>query len=341
MKIVKTILISAATTFIGFYLMYSYLPLSLIEKEVEPVLGASITTILGSDTLSASRSVINTNFANLNSDKLETSATSSDNITNLPNLVEVGALAGGSLTTGFTPVPVALNGTGTTTPTDGAVMIGDGASGLTTIGFGTNGQFLTSGGDGVDPSWTTSSIDEAGSYTWTGPHVWNTASTTFNVLAYFNDETTMATTTISDLTVTGTATGSFPIYYAASSSQLQLSADTQNDHASADITSYTKSKEIQFYMAGVVVTKFGLKTDNASYSVTARIYVNGIAVGTERTTTSTSFVTYTENIDVDPADLVQIYVKVASNDGQTLSLNNFRFYFDKMTADNGGNVLID
>jgi len=56
-------------------------------------------------------------------------------------------------------------------------MIGNGANGLQVIGFGTNGQFLTSGGDATLPSWTTSSIDEAGDYTWTGTHNFNATTT--------------------------------------------------------------------------------------------------------------------------------------------------------------------
>lgn len=41
----------------------------------KPTLGSTITTIQGTDTVSASRPVINTNFANLNSDKLESGNT--------------------------------------------------------------------------------------------------------------------------------------------------------------------------------------------------------------------------------------------------------------------------
>lgn len=58
---------------IGFYLWF---PLSLLDSFVSaPNLGATITTIQGSDTLSASRTVINNNFANLNTDKLESGST--------------------------------------------------------------------------------------------------------------------------------------------------------------------------------------------------------------------------------------------------------------------------
>lgn len=67
---------------------YKWFPLSLIDGPQK--FGSTITTIAAGDTLSASRSVINTNFSNLNTDKIET--------TNIDTCAEVAAL--GSLETG-------------------------------------------------------------------------------------------------------------------------------------------------------------------------------------------------------------------------------------------------
>jgi len=180
MKAKTNILIGAGLSLIISFIVvigvYNFMPVGEInEVGGEQLLGATITTIAGSDTLKASRSVINTNFANLNSDKTEISTTTLPLITDLANLDTIG-----TITTGIwngTAIPVGYGGTGTTSPTTKQIMIGNGANGLQVIGFGTNGQFLTSGGDATLPSWTTSSIDEAGDYTWTGTHNFNATTT--------------------------------------------------------------------------------------------------------------------------------------------------------------------
>jgi hypothetical protein len=56
--------------------IWNYVPANWLDITAQN-LGSTITTIQGSDTISASRSVINTNFANLNTDKLESGSTAS------------------------------------------------------------------------------------------------------------------------------------------------------------------------------------------------------------------------------------------------------------------------
>ena len=73
MQLLLNILITGAVTIASTIGAYNYLPLSFIEQfgpKVEKKLGATITTIAGTDTISSSRSTINTNFANLNSEVL-------------------------------------------------------------------------------------------------------------------------------------------------------------------------------------------------------------------------------------------------------------------------------
>lgn len=55
--------------------IYNYVPLKFFEIGQTPRLSSSVVTIQGSDTLSASRTTINNNFANLNSDKWENGST--------------------------------------------------------------------------------------------------------------------------------------------------------------------------------------------------------------------------------------------------------------------------
>ena len=54
--------------------IWNYVPADWLDLTARN-LGSTITTINGSDTISASRSVINTNFSNLNTDKLESGST--------------------------------------------------------------------------------------------------------------------------------------------------------------------------------------------------------------------------------------------------------------------------
>lgn len=132
-------------------------------------LGATITTINATDRITDSRSTINTNLANLNADKIEVATTSVGNITTLANLVTVGTLTSGSLGSGFTTVVVARGGTGSTTLSSNQVLLGNGTGNIGLVsGLGSSGQFLTSGGAGVAPTWTTSSIDLTANYSWTG-----------------------------------------------------------------------------------------------------------------------------------------------------------------------------
>ena len=69
MKQTIFIAVISLVVWIGAYL---YFPVSIFDPVL---LGSTITTIQGSDTLSASRAVINTNFSNLNTDKLQSGDT--------------------------------------------------------------------------------------------------------------------------------------------------------------------------------------------------------------------------------------------------------------------------
>jgi hypothetical protein len=150
--------------------------------------GATITTIQGSDTLKALRTTINDNFSNLNADKLEISdyygTTTHATITSLPALTSASVLATiGTITSGVwngMPLLSAYGGTGTTTFPAYHVLIASstGAGIMSVSGLGSSGQFLTSQGVGAPPHWTTSSIDEAGTYNWTGNHHFRVGTTT-------------------------------------------------------------------------------------------------------------------------------------------------------------------
>jgi microcystin-dependent protein len=213
MQILGTALLSFIFTFGGALALYNYLPLSVLDsisvsKPFDDSLGATITTIAGSDTISSSRAVINTNFANLNSDKLEVATTSVGNITALPGLTTAGALATvGTITSGRwngLAVTSTYGGTGTTTFPAFHVLIASstGAGIMSVSGLGSSGQFLTSQGAGTAPLWTTSAVDLAIAYTWTGQHAFNVVATT----SFAN-----ATTTFVDMSQHGEYGGIAPV----------------------------------------------------------------------------------------------------------------------------------
>lgn len=80
-------------------------------------------------------------------------------------------------------------------------------------------------------------------------------------------------------------------------------------YISSQTTIYTKGSEIQVYKGGTYSVYFELRTNNESYLAYARIYKNGVAVGTERSTNSTTFVGFVENISLVVNDLIQLYYK--------------------------------
>jgi len=73
-------------------------------------------------------------------------------------------------------------------------------------------------------------------------------------------------------------------------------------------TTYIKKKEVTAFRAGNVRITFSLRA--GADTAYGRIYKNGVAIGTERTTTSITYVTFTEDISgLIKGDLIQIYIK--------------------------------
>lgn len=82
---------------------------------------------------------------------------------------------------------------------------------------------------------------------------------------------------------------------------------TEAAGGSTSAFSYAKIIEWQVSLSGTVNVYFGLSTGSAGDPAYAKIYVNGSPVGTERSTTSTTAVYFSENISISDGDLVQIY----------------------------------
>jgi hypothetical protein len=210
MQIFISIIASAAVVLASLFGAYQWLPMKFLDPLGEPQFGTTITTINGSDTLSASRTVINNNFTALNTGKIEISTTTLPLITTLAGLTSAASLSSiGTITTGVwngTLINVNKGGTGSSTLAIGQVLLGSSTNAIGVVsGFGTSGQFLTSRGAGLSPTWQTSAIDTGIAYNWTGLHTFN-ATTTFNATSSFVGRITSptATTTVyNDLLVMG------------------------------------------------------------------------------------------------------------------------------------------
>lgn len=231
-----------------------------VTKIVTKKLGAAITTIQGTDTLKDSRSTINTNFSNLNTGTVAVGTTSVASITTLSNLTTVGALAAGSLTTGFTAVNPAQGGTGSTTPSLNQVLLGNGTSAIKVVsGQGNNGQFLTSAGAGNPPAWTTGAIDL------TLPNTWTPASTTFTrgvQMGYSTTTNATSTTIFSQLgSFTQATTTALGVGVATTTSgNAQIRADVQiggNLSINGNATIATTTGTATGFVNPVIVTNTG------------------------------------------------------------------------------------
>lgn len=175
MNIIINILITAATIIATTLGIVNFAPMSWLDFNNEPfVITGNLGTIVElqtTDTMSDFPALYNSNLAQL----MTMATTSVNSITTLNNLTTAGNLATiGTITTGVwngTAIGVSKSGTGTTSPSQYQVMLGDGSYGLTIASStGTAGQFFTSNGAGVYPSWQTSAVNQADNYNWTGSY---------------------------------------------------------------------------------------------------------------------------------------------------------------------------
>lgn len=203
---IASVIISAIITFCGIYYFVNYynFPITALVQEGEEMLGTTLTTILGTDTISGSRTTINNNFTALNNGKVENSTTTMESITSLPNLATIGTISSGVW--GGTTIGVSVGGTGSTTLSQYSVLLGSSTNPIFTVqGLGSSGQFLGSNGVGAPPTWQTYALDQGANYRWTGENIFANASTTVVTLLNVAGNINM-TGTANWSGVTGTST---------------------------------------------------------------------------------------------------------------------------------------
>lgn len=116
------------------------------------------------------------------------------------------------------------------------------------------------------------------------------------------------------------------IFGITASDILKASANTEWSGTTTGV--WVKRKEIKVRLEGSLRVKFDLMTGNNDFYGRARVYINGVAVGTEHIVHSDTYATVEQDFDVNPNDLVQLYVM--SYDGSAnITVRNFRLYWDK------------
>ncbi len=103
-------------------------------------------------------------------------------------------------------------------------------------------------------------------------------------------------------------------------------------------SNFKKVKEIQVNISGRVRVVFDLKHQYEKDVARGRIYINDISKGTERKTSSTSYTTYTEDINVVAGDLVQLYIYT---DIGRVYTKDFKICYSVALKHNSPNIIIN
>ena len=97
----------------------------------------------------------------------------------------------------------------------------------------------------------------------------------------------------------------------------------------ADSTTYVKKKEIKLNDDLPVVRIHFELMAGAAVTVNGQIYKNGAAIGTEQSTTSTTYVSFNEDLSgFVKDDLIQIYIKIPGG-GYSVYVANFSLRYDR------------
>lgn len=205
MKIIKFIGNIALTVIIACvasWSFYNFAPINLFHATTAPKPGAAFTTLVGSNVISNFPTTYNANLG------ITANTSAANTFTGLQTLSagfvsQASSTVVGNFTssaTGLfnalnlvTPLTTANGGTGSTTLASNQVLLGNSTGNIGIVaGLGTSGQFLTSNGSSVAPTWQSATVNQTLAYTWTGLHTFNTggiidnASSTFTTAPHFS-----------------------------------------------------------------------------------------------------------------------------------------------------------
>jgi hypothetical protein len=104
---------------------------------------------------------------------------------------------------------------------------------------------------------------------------------------------------------------------------------------STSLNTYIKAYEVTSNVSGTLRIKFGLSEDNVLANGWGRVYINGVARGTERNVPSgTTSGFFTEDIaDIKKGDKIQIYIKSSAG-------NSYKCFFTNISIHKKGEILV-
>lgn len=94
--------------------------------------------------------------------------------------------------------------------------------------------------------------------------------------------------------------------------------------------SYVKMREVKVNEKGTIRISFNLKISTVNRTAYGLIYINGVDVGVERSTNSTSYVDFVEDFTVKEGDFIQLYICTSSPYGITAYNNLFQIKVKKL-----------
>ncbi len=108
---------------------------------------------------------------------------------------------------------------------------------------------------------------------------------------------------------------------------LCVSSDSEKETTN---TGWVKAKEIRIYRPGTYRIKFDLVIVGSGLTAYGRIYRNSSPVGTERSTSSATYTTFSEDIgNWEEGDLIQLYYHHTGGTGsEAAKVRNFRVYYN-------------
>ena len=115
------------------------------------------------------------------------------------------------------------------------------------------------------------------------------------------------------------------------SDNLKYSDDAEEIHSVSENSPYVKRRGLRVYRSGSVRVAFdAMRVDVRDF--TAKIHIDGVAVGAERSVSS-SYTTFTEDFAVAANSLIEIYVKNNGSSSWIIKTRNYRLYFDATTTE--------
>lgn len=155
------------------------------------------------------------------------------------------------------------------------------------------------------------------------------ATTTFNVFPTTPNSYPLSSTSIANKGyVDSVGANSFFIAQAAATSTASSSYNLTTERSTTN-NSYTELKYYISAIGGTMRTTFALKAQSGTPAAYGKIYINGVAAGTERSNNTTSYIFYTEDVQVRPGDRISVYA-YQTGGGYNVYVNNFQLSYNKI-----------